>query len=202
MATPAYCAGEAPTSGSTVAAAHEGTLIFRVDGQLIGYAAFETAASERDALSPRARIIAALNRAMVHPDYVASTIGYNRALFEELRQVPDYQKQLLALATDAGFPGRLRALDAATALRVLGIVPQLLEEIFRPLPAPPPVTVQEAFEYRSTMTVEPRHYAHRQAVERRADQVLLLAAMNDPTTAPRLGPLLTARSTSWAMTFR
>ena len=176
-------------------AAEDGIIVMRVDDELVAYRVFDTDPPEDVALSPVDRVRAILDRAMGHPKHTAGSIASNRHLYEELRAVPDVGRHLMTLIHGGHHPRRDRAVDAATALKVPGVVDVLLAEIFR-APAVPRVRTQaERLAGQPGTQRDPASEAYARSLARRADQIVLLAAMDDARAAARLGPLLLARST-------
>jgi outer membrane protein assembly factor BamB len=181
------------------AAAWDGTLVFRSHTKLAAFSVFDVGPSEQSGLPPRERVRAILDRADRHPSDTAGSIRHNRAVFEELRAIPGHAATLLALAKDATFSQRDRAVDAATALRIPGVVELLLREIFRSLPVPPTLSEERLSELNVTSRLDLASDEYARDLWRRADQIVLLAAMDDAKAATRLGPLLLARSTPEAL---
>lgn len=188
-----------PAARWRLIAAEDGTLVFRSGSELAAYSVFDVGPSEQSALSPHERVRAILERAERQPSYTAASIRQNRPVFDELRAVPEFAATLLALAKDTTFSRRDRAVDAATALRIPGVVPLLLNEIFRSMPVPPTVSDERLSELNVKSRLDNASEDYARDLWRRADQIVLLAAMDDAKAATRLGPLLLARSTPEAL---
>ena len=178
-------------------AAEDGVIVVRAGNDLVGYDVSQTEPPEQAALSPIDRVRAILNRAGGASEQVAQTIAANRPVYDELRDVPEADRHVMALAKgDAEL--RERAVDAATALRARGVVDLLLGEIFHAAPAPRPRTEAEILargSYPRNPRVGDPEAAYARSLARRAGQIVLLAAMDDARAATRLGKLLLARST-------
>ena len=178
-------------------AAEDGIVVMHAGDEMTGYRVFDTEPPEQVALSPIDRVRAILDRASSHPNYTLDTIANNRRVYDELRAVPDVGRHLMALVNEEQAARRDRAVDAATALRVPGVVDLLLGEIFR-APAAVPRKLPEAQVAALIGSVGPGDEvsnAYARALSRRSDQIVLLAAMDDTKAAARLAPLLMARST-------
>jgi hypothetical protein len=145
------------------------------------------------------RVRAILDRAQLNLYHTAEFIQVNQPLYAELRAVPDAPRHLLAFARDAAPERRERAIDAATALRIPGVVDLLLGEIFRAPPVPPLVSEKQRAALARNLGIDPASDAYQRAFIRRLAQTVLLAAMDDPKAADRLAPLLAARSTPAAL---
>ena len=182
-------------SSWTPVAVDGGVIVMRVGNDLWAYDVFEVDPSEQDALSPAERVRTIVDRATLNRYHTAEFIDGNRPIYDELRAVPDFGRHLLALASDADLQRRDRAVDAATGLRIPGVTDLLLGEIFRASPVPRPLTDAELAALAPRLGFHEPSRAYKEGLMRRFAQIRLLAAMNDPKGADRLGPLLAARTT-------
>jgi outer membrane protein assembly factor BamB len=176
-------------------AAEDGVVVMRAGDDLVGYSVFDTEAPEEVALSPLDRVRALLDRAGSGTNYTVQSIAGNRAVYDELRDVPDVGRHLMALVNEPHATRREQAVDAATALRIPGVVDLLLREIFRAPPVPRALTEPEIVARYGRMMLDRPSDTYAHALARRADQIVLLAAMDDAKAASRLSPLLLARTT-------
>ena len=179
----------------TPVAVDGGAIVMRVGNDLWGYGVFEADPSEQEALSPAERVRTIVDRATLNPYHTAEFIEANRPIHEELRAVPDFGRHLLALANDADPQRRDRAIDAATGLRIPGVTDLLLGEIFRATPPPGPLTDAELAALAPNLGFHEPSRQYQTRLMRRFAQIRLVAAMDDPRAADRLGPLLAARTT-------
>ena len=176
-------------------AAEDGVIVVRDADELVAFRVFETDVAEEVALSPVDRVKAILDRAGTHPGYTAASIANDRAIYDELRAVPEVDRHVMALAKEAHPTRRERAVDAAIALRLPGVVDLLLDEISRPAAVPRVLTDDELNTLNAKSRVDLASEEYARGLWRRADQLVLLAAMDDAKVAQRLAPLLLARST-------
>jgi len=174
-------------------------MVDRVRG-LLGVACVCIAIGAKPAISrtgdaPIERVRAILDRAPRNAYHTGEFIAANRPLYDELRAVADVGRHLLAVTKEADLERRERAIDAATALRIPGVVDLLLGEVFHATDVPRRLTEKELAALGPRLGIDPASQAYRTLVMRRMVQVALLAAMDDAKAADRLAPLLAARST-------
>jgi outer membrane protein assembly factor BamB len=186
-----------PQSGYSekLVAVEDGVIVVRGPDALTAYRVFETDPAESVALSPRERVQAILDRTSQNTYHTAESVAANKAFYDELRAVPGYGKLLLALAKQDHPTRQARAVDAATGLRVPGVVDLLLGEIFRAPMLPPTLTDGELEELNRQSQEDGASRAYARSHARRLAQIAMLAAMDDAKAADRLGPLLLARTT-------
>ena len=183
------------TSNGAIAAAADDVIVVETTAGLVGFRVLESGPSEQVALPPADRVAAILDRAGLNASYTRASIEHDRPIYEELRAIPGYERELRALVGQPHAARHDRAVDAVTALGLPGVADLLLDEIFRAPPPPPPLSVQQQYAVRADRWYDQAGNAYRQGIWRRADQVVMAAALDDAKAATRLGPLLLARST-------
>jgi outer membrane protein assembly factor BamB len=186
-ASPALVA--APVGFASAVALDAGVLVVRRGTSLEGYSVFDTVTPEAVALAASDRVRASLERNERWFERDMSGFAPGQAALNELRAVPGYASELVAIAADRAAPLRDAATDAGLLLRAPGIARVVLSELdATPLPPPPPPPA----------TANERDFAvalkYQQAFTRRTNRLVLLAALDDIAVAPRLASMLAARN--------
>ena len=118
----------APGGNVDLVAAADDVVVINTATELVGYRVLDTGPSEQAALAPPDRVAAILDRA---GPSTSSSIEHDRRMYEEVRSIPGFERELRTLARQPHPTRRDRAVDAITALRLPGVADLLLDEIFR-----------------------------------------------------------------------